>query len=158
MDDRVIGKPERPPERSIELTVPGEPMGKQRPRWSRYGSDPRQPHTPTKTKNYEVYIKELFVQKYPGFEPMNKPLKLLLAAYLTIPKSKSKKIKDLMGADVLRPTKAPDLDNCLKIVMDALQGLVFINDAQVTSIRAIKRWSHVPRIEIEIRDYDNIDR
>ena len=40
----------------IELIVPGEPMGKQRPRLSKFGT-----YTPTKTVNYETFVKEIYV-------------------------------------------------------------------------------------------------
>jgi len=43
----------------ITLTIPGEPKGKQRPRWGKRGI-----YSSKDTVNYETYIKELFVAKY----------------------------------------------------------------------------------------------
>ena len=35
-------------------------------------------------------------------------------------------------------TKAPDVDNCLKLTLDALQGIVCQNDSQFVEIKAVK--------------------
>jgi len=130
----------------ITLTVPGEPRGKQRPRWSKHGT-----YTPKETVNYETYIKELFVLKYPDFVPLETPLSLRLIVYLTIPKSASKKKKMLMRSNVIRPTKKPDLDNCIKEI-DALQGLAFKNDNQFIEIIAAKFYSNKPGLRIIIEE------
>ena len=131
----------------ISLTVPGVPQGKQRPRWSKRGT-----YTPKKTVIYETYIKELFVIKYPDFQPMCEPIKVLLNVYVNIPKSASNKKKLLMKNGVLCPVKRPDLDNVIKIFCDALQSVAYMNDTQIVEIRAIKRYSDRPRVFLRIYD------
>lgn len=134
---------------AINLRAPGEPMGKQRPRWSKFGT-----YTPKKTLNYETYIKELFVHKYPKPVPMERALEIKIKAYLMIPASASKKKKALMEENKIKPTKKPDVDNCLKIALDALQGLAFKNDSQIVRADVSKQWSHTPRLEIRIREVE----
>lgn len=130
----------------ITLTIPGEPKGKQRPRWGKHGT-----YTPKDTVNYETYIKELFVAKYPDFVPLEMALSLEIIAYFTIPKSASKKKQRLMRLHMLKPTKKPDLDNCIKII-DALESLAYKNDNQFVAIVAKKYYSMRPRLEIRITE------
>ena len=39
------------------------------------------------------------------------------------------------------PYRKPDLDNFLKLLLDALNGLVFADDAQITTMIVKKRWT-----------------
>lgn len=43
-------------------------------------------------------------------------------------------------------TKAPDIDNCIKLVMDALQGVCYQNDYDVVHIDAAKIFDHTQLI------------
>ena len=54
----------------VDLTILGEPMGKQRPRYSNYGGFVRT-YTPQKTINYESLIAHEYNEKY------GKPRKIL---------------------------------------------------------------------------------
>jgi crossover junction endodeoxyribonuclease RusA len=52
------------------------------------------------------------------------------------------KVKDPLSGDVyvkvriFRPRKSGDLDNSLKVLLDAMKGIVFVDDDQVVEIRA----------------------
>lgn len=128
----------------INLTIPGEPCAKGRPKfWNGHTT------TPKKTVNYEVLVKELFmISKQDKLEGQ---LVADIDAYFSIPQSKSKKIKLDMEHNTIRPTKRPDLDNIQKIILDALNGLAYNDDSQVVSIRANKLYSNNPRVEVYIR-------
>jgi Holliday junction resolvase RusA-like endonuclease len=39
------------------------------------------------------------------------------------------------------PFRKPDLDNLLKLLSDAANGLLFVDDSQLTSINVKKRWT-----------------
>jgi crossover junction endodeoxyribonuclease RusA len=64
---------------------------------------------------------------------------------------------DMLSGDVTvvmsvyRPRKVGDLDNCIKIILDAMQGIVYENDKQVDYIIA-RRFEdkNEPRVEIEV--------
>ena len=45
-----------------------------------------------------------------------------------------------------------DLDNILKVVLDSLSGLAYLDDSQVTFLEATKRYSGIHSIEISVRD------
>jgi len=67
------------------------------------------------------------------------------------PQSLSKKERSEIdnGKTVPKTTK-PDIDNLTKAILDALNGIVWKDDAQVTQINIQKIWSAKDQIEIEI--------
>ena len=133
----------------IELTVPGEPQGKQRAKVFKKG-DFAGAYTPKKTVNYETYIKALFVAKYPDFIPLTGPLILQFVAYVSIPKSTSQKKRFLMLERIILPEKKPDVDNILKIIMDALESVAYERDSQIAISVSVKLYSDRPRLELQI--------
>jgi len=134
---------------NIELTIPGEPKGKQRPRAMRRGQFTGI-YTPKKTVNYETYIKELFVIKYPDFMLLEGPLFLCFTAYLSIPTSTSQKKKAMMLDGRIIPEKSPDIDNILKIIMDGLESVAYKRDSQIAGCIIDKLYSDRPRLELRI--------
>lgn len=129
----------------IRLTIPGEPMGKARPRMTKRGFV----YTPKKTVNYETLIKELFIIKYPNFQPIEGPVRMNLSAWLKMPKT-SKRKTEAMESGEIRPTKKPDISNILKICEDALSSLAFFDDKQIVEVEVKKWFSNRPRVELEI--------
>ena len=130
----------------IKLTIPGEPMAKGRPRFFKGHAI-----TPSKTRNYETLIQELFIIAYPDHELIEGQLSASLDAYFSIPKAWSKKKVSEALQGNLRPIKRPDIDNIIK-VLDGLNGIAFKDDSQIVSIMARKWYSHTPRLEIEIKE------
>lgn len=53
---------------------------------------------------------------------------------------------------LLAPATRPDFDNCSKMV-DALNGIVWIDDAQVVTAVIHKRYSDQPRLVIDVRSF-----
>lgn len=136
----------------IYLTVDGEPTGKGRPRFSNRGGFPRA-YTPKKTKVYEDLIKDEYKACYPRFVfAPNRPLLLIVNAFMPIPKSTTKKSRNSMIQGEARPIKKPDADNILKSVADALNGVAYEDDKQVVSMTINKYYSENPRTEIIIEE------
>lgn len=131
----------------IKLTIPGEPMGKARPRVTKTGFI----YTPKKTVNYETLIRELFIIKYPDFQPIEGPVRMSLLAWLKMPKA-SKRKTEAMESGEIRPTKKPDISNILKICEDALNSLAFFDDKQIVEVEVKKWFSSRPRIELKIEE------
>jgi Holliday junction resolvase RusA-like endonuclease len=129
----------------ISFIIPGEPMGKQRARTTKWGS-----YTPEKTVNYETLVKVIYKEKYPKQELIYTPIKMSINAYLGIVKSTPKKNIPLMLNNTIRPTKKPDIDNIAKIILDALNGICYKDDTQVISLTLNKYYGLEPKVEVYI--------
>lgn len=134
----------------ISFTIPGEPSGKGRPRFTARGPHVRAV-TPQKTLNYEALVKMAYEEQCGG-EMFDKgePLCMWITAYQSIPRSESKKRQGKMMSGAIRPTKKPDWDNIGKIVCDALNKIAFYDDAQIVDARVVKRYATKPRVEVRM--------
>lgn len=133
----------------INFTVWGNPQGKKRPRFARQGNYVRT-YTDKETVSYENLVKLSFInsgcEKYVG----EIPLKVEIDFYMSIPKSTSKKKYIKMLSNEIRPLKKIDLDNGIKIILDALNKVAFDDDKQVIEVSARKFYSDTPRTEVKI--------
>ena len=135
----------------IKFTVPGNPVGKGRPRFSRQGQYVRT-YTPEKTVNYETLVKLEYERQCGTFRfSEDTPIDMRITAYLPIPKSVSQKKRRLMADKKIRPMKKPDVDNCGKAVADALLNLAYKDDCQIVDMSIRKFYSEEPRTVITIQ-------
>lgn len=115
----------------------GQPVGKGRPRFTKSGHV----YTPDKTKRYEMRLageaSNWMVLRQ--LDPITVPCKVLIRAQFQIPKSWTKKKKLQAEQREIFPGK-PDIDNVAKIVLDAFNGVVFEDDAQVYELRVLKGY------------------
>jgi len=135
----------------IEIYIPGKFQAKQRPRFNKYTMTI---YTPRETTTYENWIKQCFINKYKDFELMTESLAVEIIADFKIPENKSKTIKSLMAQDRVRPTIKPDTDNIAKTILDALNGVAYVDDKQVTQLSIKKRYSKTPGVNVIIWEYD----
>ena len=149
----------------IRFTYFGEIKGKGRPRFRNAGKF-IQTYTDANTRNYEMSIKEAYLQQSGNEKYMNSevPLKMRLLVFQQIPKSVSGKKHRAMESGVILPTKKPDCDNILKSVLDSLNQVAFYDDTQIVELSVQKWYSDMPRLEVEIeplrdeREYGNDQR
>lgn len=133
----------------IRLTIPGEPVGKQRPRAVNRGGFVSM-YTPKETVNYESYVKSLFVQAYPEHVPFDVPLKVDIIVTRTIPKTVSQKMREAMLSGEFKVRTKPDLDNVVKTLFDALNKVAYTDDNLIYDLHAIKSYGEVPKVEMII--------
>ena len=130
----------------IDITIPGKPIAKKRPRFARRGKHViTYNDQETEEGKFFLLAKEQFNRK-----PTTGPVDLWVRFYMPIPKSTSKKNRNLMNLGLIRHTKRPDLDNLVKFVKDCLNGLVWKDDSQVCRLVAVKLYSEEPRTHIRI--------
>jgi Holliday junction resolvase RusA-like endonuclease len=55
-------------------------------------------------------------------------------------------------APVARPSR-PDIDNCVKLVSDALNGVAWVDDAQVVEVHARKFYGPDPCTRIRVMEW-----
>lgn len=130
----------------IQFTIPGNPTGKARPRVTKFGT-----FTPEKTVNFEVLVKEMFAINFPDFKPVEGQIDILIKAFFPMPQSASKKKREYMMMGMIRPAKKPDWDNVGKAITDALEGMAYRNDSQITDATVQKRYSENPRVEVTMK-------
>lgn len=133
-----------------EFEMIGEIVGKARPRMNtRTG----RAYTPTNTKMYEYALRQWFIREYPYFKPIETRVKVTIIAYFDIPKSTSRKKEAEMLSESISPTKKPDVDNIVKIILDAMNKFAFKDDTQVTKLEIEKKYAKSPKIYIKIEEY-----
>ena len=130
----------------VDFTIDGKPQGKGRPRLS-YARI----KTPEETVIYENYIKLLYrgtVKTY--FEG---PVKMVIRAYYPIAKSDSKKKQKQKLDGEIRPHNIkPDIDNVIKVICDALNGVAYHDDTQIVELVTSKHFTDKPRVEVAIEN------
>lgn len=137
----------------LAFEVHSAPKGKARPRVVRNNGRVHT-FTPKETRSLEDLIRfeARQVMSMNGLEifARDEPLRATIYAFFALPKSETKKRKEQMLRGCLLPTKKPDCDNVAKLVLDALNGVVYYDDAQVTSLSIQKGFAETPRIVVFI--------
>lgn len=137
--------------RQIRFTIPGEPFGKQRPKFSRAGNYVKT-YTPEKTISYENLVKLMYQQAAQGKKFSEDAMfDVRVIAYYGISRSVSKKKQRLMLEHKLRPKKKPDWDNIGKVVCDSLNKIVYHDDSAIVDAQVRKFYSETPRVDVLIK-------
>lgn len=136
---------------TIKFNVLGEPKGKQRPRLCKIRGQ-NVVYTPKQTIEYEKKIRACYRRLLSEKFPRGTPLKINITALFPIPNrfNKEQKSKALNGK--IQPTKKPDSDNIIKIILDALNDTAYFDDSQVCGINFIKKYGETPQIIVEIKE------
>lgn len=135
--------------KKIEFTIPGPPKGKDRPQLNRQTGTV---YTPQPTRVYERQVQAAYSATTDYLADKEQPIAIDVIAFFEIPASDSRKKRERKALGFLQPLKKPDADNILKIVMDGLNGLAYVDDKQVVDARCRKRFSGEPRVEVVIRE------
>lgn len=130
---------------NVCFAVPGKPQGKARPRFTRSGHT----YTPGSTAAYEERVKLAYKQsgggKLSGFVSAD------ILAVFTVPKSYTKAQRAAALNASFAPKK-PDCDNIAKIILDALNGIAYDDDAQVVKLRVEKRYGMTDHVTVTLED------
>lgn len=144
----------------IVLSIPGEPTG-----WSRATPVPGQRPdgtlfvrmlTTEQARKAMRVIRETFRARYPRHRPWTGPVMLNFTVVFETPRSFNRALRDAAARGDLYATKKPDKDNIEKLICDALNGLAFVDDAQVQG-GGIKRYGSPARIDISLRHMTSPD-
>lgn len=139
----------------LRFTVAGKPQGKARARTVHNKYTGRvHSYTPSKTQSYEDLIRWCY--KESGGELIDgRSIDVIVRAKFEIPKSYTKKQRQAILEGRMLPQVKPDCDNILKVVMDALNGVAYVDDKQVTFCSCSKDYTtESPCVEIVVIDYE----
>lgn len=147
----------------ISFDVDGEIMGMPRPRSTIVNGHVRVYETKESSEN-KAYIRMAYK------EAMRKALPEITTTArdeygytVTIlirkacPKSFSKKKRKAALAGLMRPTTKPDLDNVAKTILDALNGVAWKDDSEITTLAIAKKYSKLSSATICIKWNDRRD-
>lgn len=127
----------------VRFVVPGAVRGKGRPRFVRATG---RTYTPEQTMSYENRIAAEGERAMAGRDPLQGALGLRIWVLKTVPASWSKARRE--AADYV--TSKPDLDNVVKLVKDAMNKIVYDDDAQIASLIAVKRYGDTEQLLVEV--------
>ena len=106
--------------------------------------------TPAKTVGYEGLVALAAQQAMRGAPLIEGPVLAQLRIDVQIPASWSGKKQRAAEAGQLAPTSKPDIDNVVKAIFDAINGVVWKDDVQVVALTVKKRYSLVPGVAVRI--------
>lgn len=118
---------------------------KARPRLGRRGAV----YTPQTTHDFETQIRVLAASVMGHRLPYSCPVAVTIDIFEPVPQSYSALQKELATAGFILPPRG-DLDNRVKAVTDAMNGVVYQDDDQVGSIKAAKSYGAAYLIIVKI--------
>jgi Holliday junction resolvase RusA-like endonuclease len=124
-----------------DFTFNVEPVGKARPRVV-VKNGRSFAYTPKKTAATEDLIRAQVYECHTFYEA-GVPLRLDVEFVLPKPPSAPKKR--------IYPTTKPDIDNCYKLLTDALERFLYANDSQVVEVHMRKSYG-MPCIKLHIQE------
>lgn len=133
----------------IAFTIPGDPVGKGRPRFSAASG---RTYTPEKTVKYEQWVRLCCSEHCKDFFPAGTPVKAEIYAFFTPPPSDSKVKRRKKLAWALKPTKKPDYDNIGKVVCDAINRIAYEDDCQITHATIVKRYGSKAFVQVYLSE------
>jgi Holliday junction resolvase RusA-like endonuclease len=140
---------------SLEITVPGEPCAQGRPRAFRTKAGFIRTFDPEKSRSWkgvaQVHYTEALRQAGLASPAFDGAVEVQVLAVFTCPKSQHRKREPLPRR---RRTGRPDPDNIGKAVMDAANGVLFVDDSQVVRL-VVEKWTgaqgEAPHVLVTVR-------
>lgn len=135
----------------VSFSIPGEPFSLKRPRAMRFGGFVRI-HDPHANANWKGNAALFMSSAMAGRQPFAGPVTLTVTAYFSCPKSDESKRSPKPERWSLN---AKDLDNIVKAIGDAGNGVLWNDDRQVVEVHARKRIAaqgEPPRTVVQVQE------
>ena len=133
----------------LQWCVPGQPVLQKRHRHTFRGTT-WDPSSQTK----EVFLQQSMQLLPKGMAPLACPLRMCLDFEFARPKSHLRKKGGLTKRAPKHHCQTPDADNLAKMIMDSLNGHVYVDDKQVCELNVRKRWTMQPQGCTRVTLYD----
>ena len=141
------------------FTVPGAIVGKGRPRFTTFKVFDKvknkyvtrvKVYTPQNTVDYEQKI-AMYYRKTTSYKS-NKALRVKIFAYREVPKSTTKKLRQWLLDKTFFCTVKPDIDNIIKVVLDALNIVAYYDDIQVCQLVIMREYAENECLKVCIEE------
>lgn len=130
---------------AITFIVPGPPVP-----WARARLGAGRHYTDPRVAAYKRLVAQMAAMYMRGLEPFGGPVVLEMRAVLPIPASWPAKRRTAALEGLEAPGKKPDWDNLGKAVSDALNGVVYVDDAQVVRASVEKAYGETPQMVVHV--------
>lgn len=130
---------------SVIVEIPGEPTA-----WARARSAGKMRFTPQKQAVAMDVIRFEAMRQFKGRPPITGPIRLTADFIYQWPRSWSAKKRQEPGAQY--KTSRPDIDNCMKLLSDALNEILWADDALIVEAIIRKRYGTIPSTKIVVDD------
>lgn len=128
----------------ITFKIPGLPVA-----WARAGHRGPVSFTPKKQRNFMAELKDVAAQAMEGRSPLDGPL--MVEAVFAWPWPKAMSVRKRAEPAAKWRTSRPDADNLFKLVGDALNGVVWRDDAIIASSHAFKMHGDAAETRVRVR-------
>ena len=135
----------------VHFVIPGKPVGKGRPRVTTHGT-----YTPRVSVLYENWVKTCAEKAMDGLPILEGPINISVRIFIQIPRSWSKKKTNQAINWKLLPATRPDIDNIVKSITDACNGLVYVDDRQIVDIQVSKRYAMNPQVIVNVMEIEQL--
>ncbi len=136
----------------IIIEISGKPVP-----WARTGGGRSTPRfTPEKVRVWKEAAGWLARQEMNGRKPLTGCISLEVHTFFIIPQGWPDWKKMAAENGQIEHTAKPDMDNIIKNVKDALNGIVWLDDAQVVHEFGRKVYSDRPRVSLRIEERHTI--
>ncbi len=132
----------------IRLVLSGQPEGKKRPKFGK-----GRVWTPKETQLAEGNIIRRWEEAGEPRMPDDAALRIEVVLYIARPATHRKRDGSLSAEGLRHPrpeNKKPDVDNALKLVMDALNQRAYKDDVRVVEALVERHWAEWPATKIKI--------
>lgn len=139
------------------LALKDKALAKERPRAGKSGHF----YTPKRTQEYEQTIRNAAIQQLPeGYEVPTAPVKLEILTVDEIPSSWTPQAQAAASMGRITP-KRGDLDNRVKAILDALNGVYYVDDIQVAELHSkmlygVESEVHVAVHKLEVTNWQKV--
>jgi Holliday junction resolvase RusA-like endonuclease len=137
----------------MKITLLGVPMAKQSARFARRGNFMAK-YQPAELIHWIEDAKAQIREQMPKeWKPISDQIKIVSISFVYPPLKgwTKKKHKELMDGNRIYKDTKPDIDNLLKNLWDACNGLVWIDDSQIVEINSVKKiFGDTPMTMMEI--------
>lgn len=137
--------------KKIDLVYYGDTLSARRPKSTIIAGNVSVYDDP-RDKSYKMeFLEQVQQQLGKDFSIIEGEIHMTISSYRPILKSLNKFKKILAEMKLLRPTTKPDTDNIAKLVMDAMNKKLYLDDSQISDLRVKKYFGLKPRVEVKIR-------
>lgn len=110
-------------------------------------------YTPAEVRKWQTNARALAIMQMQRRPPAEGPLTVSIRVFLPPPRSMSQKATRMALTGLNRPITRPDCSNYCKAIEDSLNGIAWLDDAQIVDLHVSKQYDAKPRVEVSVKEW-----